>query len=116
MERGRSRSRSRSRSPPRRRRSYSPRDHGYYPPHDPYRRDYYDRGYDRYDRDYDRRGYDHYGGGRDYYDRGYDRGYSRPPPRPKRYEVIKGDEVDRQTSRCLYIGNIPYSFREQDGL
>jgi RNA recognition motif-containing protein len=49
------------------------------------------------------------------YDRGnyYDERY---PPNPrKRYEIIKGNEVDRNNSTCLYVGNLPYSFREEEG-
>ncbi|KAJ3021401.1 hypothetical protein HKX48_008631 [Thoreauomyces humboldtii] len=76
----------------------------------------YGGGYGRnaYSRD-SRGGYDRgdYGGGR-HYDggSGYRRGGS-PPPR-RRYEVIKGNEEQRQASTCLYIGNLPYAFREED--
>ncbi|KAF9126148.1 hypothetical protein BGW39_006833 [Mortierella sp. 14UC] len=86
----------------------------------------YDRGYDRpdrggYDRGYDRggyeRGYDRsydrgYGGG---YRGGYDRGgYGRPRSPPRRRTVNRGNEEDRLASKTLYIGNIPYSFREPE--
>ncbi|GAB5586368.1 hypothetical protein Unana1_01268 [Umbelopsis nana] len=77
-----------------------------------YRDDYYDRyrddRYDRYDRGYDR------------YDRDYDR-YGRPPSRhappprgrPKR-PVYRGNEEDRKSSTTIYVGNLPYSFRDAD--
>ncbi|KAG0296803.1 hypothetical protein BGZ98_000813 [Dissophora globulifera] len=128
--------RDRSYSPlPRHRRSPSPRGYrdsrGYERDMDyrGYDRGGYDRGYDRggydrSDRDYDRDsrgGYDR-GYGRSYdrdHDRGYgrssyDRGYGnrgRSPPRRSR-TVNRGSEEDRLASRTLYVGNIPYSFRE----
>ncbi|KAJ3158953.1 hypothetical protein HDU86_002122 [Geranomyces michiganensis] len=48
-----------------------------------------------------------YGGGGEY------RGRSRSPPR-RRHEVTKASEELRRTSTCLYVGNLPYSFREED--
>ncbi|KND00812.1 uncharacterized protein SPPG_03919 [Spizellomyces punctatus DAOM BR117] len=91
---------------------------GYEPP--------YERGYGGYDRGYEGRGgypprgsYGGYGGR---YEEGYGGrygggggGYRRrsPPPR-RRYEVIKGNDEQRQTTSCLYVGNLPYSFREED--
>ncbi|KAG0292827.1 hypothetical protein BGZ96_003598 [Linnemannia gamsii] len=122
--------------PPRHRRSPSPR--GYRDSRGGYERDMggyqggrYDRGYDRggydrsdrgsYDRGYDRGGYDRgydrnhdrgYGGGhRGGYDRG---GYGRPRSPPRRRTINRGTEEDRLASRTLYIGNIPYSFREPE--
>ncbi|KAF9901371.1 hypothetical protein EC991_006222 [Linnemannia zychae] len=120
--------------PPRSRRTPSPR--GYREPRG-YERDVggyqggryadrgYDRGYDRsdrgYDRGYDRGGYDRgydrsydrgYGGG---YRGGYDRGsYGRPRSPPRRRTINRGTEEDRLASKTLYIGNIPYSFREPE--
>ncbi|KAG0201252.1 hypothetical protein BGX33_010435 [Mortierella sp. NVP41] len=76
----------------------------------------YDRGYDRggYDRGYDRGGYDRGYGGGGY--RGYDRGgYGRPRSPPRRSRTInRGTEEDRSASKTLYVGNIPYSFREPE--
>ncbi|KAF9545267.1 hypothetical protein EC957_011140 [Mortierella hygrophila] len=122
--------------PPRHRRTPSPR--GYRDSRGGYERDMggyqggrYDRGYDRggydrsdrggYDRGYDRGGYDRgydrsydrgYGGGqRGGYDRG---GYGRPRSPPRRRTINRGSEEDRLNSRTLYIGNIPYSFREPE--
>ncbi|KAK3805679.1 MAG: hypothetical protein JOS17DRAFT_781348 [Linnemannia elongata] len=122
--------------PPRHRRTPSPR--GYRDSRGGYERDMggyqggrYDRGYDRggydrsdrggYDRGYDRGGYDRgydrghdrgYGGG---YRGGYDRGgYGRPRSPPRRRTINRGTEEDRLASRTLYIGNIPYSFREPE--
>ncbi|KAJ3140225.1 hypothetical protein HDU90_008452 [Geranomyces variabilis] len=48
-----------------------------------------------------------YGGGGEY------RGRSRSPPR-RRHEITKASEELRKTSTCLYVGNLPYSFREED--
>ncbi|KAI8899716.1 hypothetical protein BC833DRAFT_619165 [Globomyces pollinis-pini] len=114
LQRSRSRSRSRSPSPYRssRRRSYSPRRD----PRDYYHRDPRDSYYSRDPRDYYER--DHRGGGRyeQYppYDRGGYDSYRRrsPPPARPRYEIIKGDESERSKSLCLYVGNVPYHFRE----
>ncbi|KAF9428237.1 hypothetical protein BGZ94_002994 [Podila epigama] len=133
--------RERSFSPPRRR-TPSPRGYrdggrgGYDRMPQNYGRGGYDRGgYDRgsgYDRSerydrFDSRGYDYRGGyerGYDRYDRGgyggnrgYDRGYgnSRPRSPPRRTRTInRGTEEDRAASKTLYIGNIPYSFREPE--
>ncbi|KAI9103320.1 hypothetical protein DFS34DRAFT_363582 [Phlyctochytrium arcticum] len=133
----------RSPSPPRGgRRSMSPRDNrpgGHYndargPPIHPSRGGYdsHDRGYGggSYDRGYDREGYNSrsgYGGGGDGYGgprheggRGYGGGYGgrgggrRSPPPRRRYDVIKGNDEQRETTSCLYVGNLPYSFREED--
>ncbi|KAI8588858.1 hypothetical protein BDZ88DRAFT_170602 [Geranomyces variabilis] len=41
------------------------------------------------------------------------RGRSRSPPR-RRHEITKASEELRKTSTCLYVGNLPYSFREED--
>jgi RNA recognition motif-containing protein len=30
--------------------------------------------------------------------------------------VIKGSDEDRNVSTCLYVGNLPYSFVEEDGI
>ncbi|KAK3841337.1 MAG: hypothetical protein J3R72DRAFT_369243 [Linnemannia gamsii] len=123
--------------PPRHRRTPSPR--GGYRESRGYERDMggyqggrygadrgYDRGYDRsdrggYDRGYERggyeRGYDRshdrgYGGG---YRGGYDRGgQGRPRSPPRRRTINRGTEEDRLASKTLYIGNIPYSFREPE--
>ncbi|KAG0014900.1 hypothetical protein BGZ81_000202 [Podila clonocystis] len=121
--------RERSYSPPRRR-TPSPRGYrdvrsGYDRPPPSYSRGYdrggYDRGYDRSDRGYDRfdrgyeRGYDRYDRGYGGH-RGYDRGYgARPRSPPRRSRTInRGTEEDRLASKTLYIGNIPYSFREPE--
>ncbi|KAG0063160.1 hypothetical protein BGZ89_010092 [Linnemannia elongata] len=122
--------------PPRHRRTPSPRGYrdsrgGYEREMGGYQGGRYDRGYDRggydrsdrggYDRGYDRGGYDRgydrsydrgYGGG---YRGGYDRGgYGRPRSPPRRRTINRGTEEDRLASRTLYIGNIPYSFREPE--
>ena len=134
MSRSRSRSprREQSCSPPRERRPHysPPRGRGGYD------RDY-DRGYDRepyYERGYDRGYYgdrerDYYNGGYDSHSRGggyggyhENRGYGGAPyggqrkrSPPRRRPVFKGDETDRLTSKCLFVGNMPYSFREEEG-
>ncbi|KAI8921855.1 hypothetical protein DFJ77DRAFT_1055 [Powellomyces hirtus] len=46
--------------------------------------------------------------------RGGGYGGRRSPPPKRRYEVIKGNEEQRQTTTCLYVGNLPYSYREED--
>ncbi|KAJ1553176.1 hypothetical protein HK096_008934, partial [Nowakowskiella sp. JEL0078] len=95
----------RSRSPPRRSPERSRHDYRARSPSP--------RGYQRYSGSggghYDDRRGDRYGGG-GYHDRG---GYGRrrSPPR-KRQEVLRGSETDRQFSTCLYVGNLPYSYRE----
>ncbi|KAI7820769.1 hypothetical protein BC939DRAFT_217053 [Gamsiella multidivaricata] len=113
--------------PPRHRRTPSPR--GGYRDSRGYDRDMdyrghdrgYDRGYDRSDRGYDR-GHSRYDRGYDRgYDRDYDRGYggrsyghrARSPPRRSR-TVLRGTKEDRLASKTLYVGNIPYSFREPE--
>ncbi|CAH1763555.1 18351_t:CDS:2 [Entrophospora sp. SA101] len=95
-------------SPPRRR-SQSPRGGGYRNGKDDrYRDDRYARD-DKYDRSYGRSGY------RD--DRGY-RDHPYPPERrgpPRRSKPIdRGSEKERRDSTTLYVGNLPYSFHEQD--
>ncbi|KAG0191208.1 hypothetical protein DFQ28_000755 [Apophysomyces sp. BC1034] len=120
----RERSRERSYSPRRRyddRSNYRREDRSYY------RRDYYDRSY-RDDRDSYHRS-DRYergsggggsgggsGGSGGYYDR-YDdrRSYHRLPPRPRpRRPVDRGSDEDRKISTTLFVGNLPYAFRERD--
>ncbi|KAI8809203.1 hypothetical protein BJ742DRAFT_852896 [Cladochytrium replicatum] len=69
-------------------------------------------GYDRYEgRAYDR--YDRF----DRYERGplpgAFGGRRRSPPRRKR-EVVRGTDADRKQTACLYVGNLPYGFREDD--
>ncbi len=57
---------------------------------------------------------------REYYPpKGYDdRYYEQYPPQPNYYypkeSVIRGTETDRNTSKCLYVGNLPYGFREEE--
>ncbi|KAJ3091496.1 hypothetical protein HK102_000340 [Quaeritorhiza haematococci] len=41
-------------------------------------------------------------------------GRGRSPPRQRRYEVVKGSDNERKSTSCLYIGNLPYGFRESD--
>jgi hypothetical protein len=44
-----------------------------------------------------------------YYDRYYDRGYRRsPPPRPKRYEVIKSLNVNVEVLRLIAVKRHAY--------
>ncbi|KAJ3128990.1 hypothetical protein HK098_002841 [Nowakowskiella sp. JEL0407] len=60
----------------------------------------------RYD-DRDRRDYGYRGRG------GYG-GYGRRRSPPRRREVLRGSENDRQFSTCLYVGNLPYGYRDSD--
>ncbi|KAJ3190488.1 hypothetical protein HDU85_000787 [Gaertneriomyces sp. JEL0708] len=90
-------------------RGYGGYDRGGYPPRGGYGGGGYGRG------GYGRGGYGGGGGGGGYGGgRGYGGGYERRGPPRRRYEVIKGDDEMRQTTTCLYVGNLPYSFREED--
>ncbi|KAI9301995.1 hypothetical protein BJ944DRAFT_128032 [Cunninghamella echinulata] len=109
--------------------------HSHHPPphHHHYRRDYRDEGrFGHRDDRYNSRSHDRYGryddsrydsrmrrsGGGDY--RSYDRHHD--DRRPYRYEskprfrrpVNRGTEEDRQKSTIIFVGNLPYSFRERD--
>ncbi|CAG8650137.1 17416_t:CDS:2 [Acaulospora morrowiae] len=104
----------RSPSPRYRRPSYSPRRRSPSPRgyrngrDDRYREDRYVRE-DRYDRGYSR------GGGGGYReDRGYPYGSERRGPPRRSKPVDRGSDKERRDSTTLYVGNLPYSFREQD--
>jgi len=110
----------RSASPPRgyRRSSYSPRRRSPSPRSsyrtardDRYRDDRYARD-DRYDRGYRGGGYREERG---YRDNPYGSERRGPPRRSKpidRYD--RGSDKERRDSTTLYVGNLPYAFREQD--
>ncbi|CAG8588157.1 4761_t:CDS:2 [Dentiscutata erythropus] len=73
-----------------------------------YREDRYARE-DRYDRGYARGGYREERGYRDNFYGSERRG---PPRRSK--PIDRGSEKERRDSTTLYVGNLPYAFREQD--
>ncbi|KAG9295952.1 hypothetical protein G9A89_011804 [Geosiphon pyriformis] len=98
-----------------RRSSYSPRRRSPSPKgykngrEDRYREDRYNRE-EKYERGYTRGGYKDNRGYRDYPSYGSER---RGPPRRSK-PVERGSDKDRRDSTTLYVGNLPYAFREQD--
>ncbi|KAF9971064.1 hypothetical protein BGZ73_006025, partial [Actinomortierella ambigua] len=74
----------------------------------------YDRGYERYDRGYDRGGYDRYDRGGYDRSREYDRGGYDRYDRGKLHLNHTGNDEDRSHSKTLYVGNLPYTYRESD--